>query len=72
MTVGAETAILENTLVGDNGTVFGSPPVVLYSSKTNEEIVSESQHMSLLLENQGSMHTTGHGDNIEQEQEELP
>ena len=49
-TLGAETCAQHNTIIEDNWTAFGSPIVMFKTSKTNEEVVNQSQRYILSAE----------------------
>lgn len=67
VTVGAETAVMENEVVLQNGTIFGSPPIILYSSKDNQEIVHETQIALMQLKKRGTMISDSESDDGEEE-----
>lgn len=46
VTVGAETCVPPFFEVQDNGTILGSPPLVFNTSKSNVEVVAESQQFA--------------------------
>lgn len=46
VTVGAETIVQPHTIINDDETAFGSPLVLFKTSKTNQEVVIETQDHS--------------------------